>query len=104
MADGASRLFNVIKSSSNNKEGSQFVNLSIRTLNPLTFTLDDRVVITSDFYVLDKNFSKSNAEVGQVVNAIVLNDNQVYYVLSNVNYEARIKIIEDKLQEIEQSL
>lgn len=94
MANGASRIFNIIKHTADySYTPTEYIVLAVKTLNPLTFILDDRVVITKEFYQLDKNFDASALSIGSKVNSIVLNDNQTYYILGNINYQPQISTI-----------
>lgn len=97
MANGASRIFGVIKSTSDKETNSQFVNLKVKELNPLTFMLGDKLLITADFCVADINFDASILQVDDIVNAIVLNDNQLYYLLCNVDLKSKIAELENRL-------
>ena len=101
MANGASRIFNIIKHTADySYTPTEYIVLSVKTLNPLTFILDDRVIITPEFYQLDKNFNKSALTIGAKVNSIVLNDNQTYYILGNINYQPQISNINNNIDTI----
>ena len=84
MSNGASRIFNIMnKVAESNKQTAQFVNVSVKSLDPLVFNLDDRVDLIEAFYQLDRTFSFTNLQLGAVFRAIVLNDGQLYFILSN---------------------
>lgn len=84
MANGASRIFNIMnKVAEANNQTAQFVNVSVKSLDPLIFNLDDRVDLTEDFYQLDRTFIFDNLQLGVVCQAIVLNNGQLYFILSN---------------------
>ena len=101
MANGASRIFNIMKHTADySYTPTEYIVLAVKTLNPLTFILDDRVVITKEFYQLDKNFNKSALSIGSKVNSIVLNDNQTYYILGNINYQPQISTINTNIGNI----
>lgn len=84
MANGASRIFKVMKTvAESNKQNAELVNVSVKSLDPLVFNLDDRVDLTEVFYQLDRTFVFDNLQLGVVCKAIVLNDGQLYFILSN---------------------
>ena len=84
MANGASRIFNIMKSvAESSKDIAQFVQVSTKSLDPLIFNLDDKVDLTEDFYQLDRTLDLINLELGVVFQAIVLNNGQLYFILSN---------------------
>ena len=56
MADAASRIFNVMKRSGTDTV-SELVHLKVKTINPLTLILDDRVTLTEDFFELSKSMN-----------------------------------------------
>lgn len=96
MANGASRLFEVMKNTgeSTNNMPSQVVSLTIKSVNPLILIRDDRLEIPAEFCILYKNLNINSFRIGDIVTAIVLNDGQQYFILSNdtaeeqgVNYE-----------------
>ena len=61
MANGASRIFKVMQNSGTDTV-SELVHLKVKTINPLTFTLDDRVILTEDFVELNSNINKKSSE------------------------------------------
>ena len=81
------RLYKVLRnvSTETNTAPSQIVSLKVRTLDPLEFTHNDKLVISKEFYKLDKNFSSADLEIGDFVSAMMLNDGQTYYLLANVS-------------------
>lgn len=84
MANGASRIFNIVKNTSNmNNQSSKLVTLEVKTLNPLSFILDNRIILTSEFIQLDNNIDISKLRVGIKLSAISLNEEQLYYVQAN---------------------
>ena len=105
MANGASRIFKIMKNTANAFNiPTEYIVLAVKTLNPLTFILDDRVIITPEFYQLDKNFNKGALSIGSKVNSIVLNDNQTYYILGNVNYQPQISNINNDIGNINSNI
>lgn len=86
MSKGVSKIFDVMKNTAE-KEASnseaQLVSISVKTTSPLVFNLDDRTTITQEFYTLDKALDETSLQVGDVLNAIVLNKGQMYYILNN---------------------
>ena len=85
MANGASRLFNVIKNTSEgtNLNPSQVVSLTVKSTNPLVFNRDDKLDITQDFCVFSKFVDISSLSVGDVITAFVFNDGQMYFIQQN---------------------
>ena len=94
MSNSAKRFLNIIKntSESTNKQTSKVVSLKIKSLSPLVFTYNDKLTIDNQFYVLDKNFTTTNLrrgdiyydlQVGDSVQAMMMNNGQTYYVLGN---------------------
>ena len=79
MANGASRIFKVMQNSGTDTV-SELVHLKVKTINPLTFTLDDRVTLTEDFVELNSNINKSNLKIDDVLTAFSLNGGQLFFI------------------------
>lgn len=79
MANGASRIFKVMQNSGTDTV-SELVHLKVKTINPLTFTLDDRVILTEDFVELNSNINKSNLKIDDVLTAFSLNGGQLFFI------------------------
>lgn len=97
MANGASRLFEVMKNTgeSTNNMPSQVVSLTIKSVNPLILIRDDRLEIPAEFCILYKNLNINSFRIGDIVTAIVLNDGQQYFILSNDTAEEQGANYED---------
>lgn len=85
MANGASRLFNIMKMTgeATNTSPSQIITLTVKSINPLVFQRDDRLEIPIDFCTFTDDEAINNLSVGDKVKAIVLNDGQSYYIQYN---------------------
>ena len=79
MANGASRIFKVMQNSGTDTV-SELVHLKVKTINPLTFTLDDRVTLTEDFVELNSNINKSNLKIDDILTAFSLNGGQLFFI------------------------
>ena len=97
MANGASRLFEVMKNTSEgtNTMPSQVVSLTIKSVNPLILVRDDRLEIPAEFCIIYKNLNINSFRVGDIVTAIVLNNGQQYLILSNDTAEEQGANYED---------
>lgn len=85
MANGASRLFKVMKNTgeSTNNTPSQLVSLTIKSVNPLILMRDDRLEIPAEFCILHKSLNINNFRINDVITAIVLNNGQQYFIIYN---------------------
>lgn len=90
MGNGASRIFNIMKKSNETSSASQLVTLKVKTVNPLTFELDDRVILTADFYIISDKIDKSKLRVGDAVLATTFNNGQVYFIQQAANTNTSI--------------
>ncbi len=84
MGSGASRILNLMKTSPKNTISSKTY-LTVHSLNPLTFKLDDKLILTSEFYVLSDDIIISRLAVGQKLLAFSFNDNQCYFIHQTVD-------------------
>lgn len=82
MANGAGRLFNIMKQTgeATNTSPSQIITLTVKSINPLVFQRDDRLEIPEDFCTFTDDDAAQNLAVDDKVKAIVLNDGQDYYI------------------------
>ena len=82
MANGASRIFEVLKrtSEATNISPSKVITLLVKSTNPIVYQRDDRLEITEDFCTYNNEDAKGNLAVGDKVTALVLNDGQSYYI------------------------
>ena len=85
MANGANRLFDVIKQTGESTNGisSQVVSLTIKSVNPLILMRDDRLEIPAEFCILHKSLNINTFRINDIVTAIVLNNGQQYFILYN---------------------
>ena len=82
MANGAGRIFEVMKNTSEetNIRPSLVVSLTVKSINPLILTRDDRLEITEDFCIFSKYIDKTAIEIGDIFTAFLFNDGQGYYI------------------------
>ena len=87
MGNGVNRLFNVMKKTSDGAKtaSSKLVSLKVKSINPLTFQLDDRLDITEEFCYFSNSADKDLLNVGDVVVAVALNEGQTYYIQHNLD-------------------
>lgn len=92
MANGADRLFEVMKNTSvgTQPDQAQYITLTVKSLQPLLLSKDDKLDITERFCVFDTTFNKSTMEVGHIIGAIMLNNGQLYYLCSNLSLTTTI--------------
>lgn len=85
MANGASRLFNIMKMTgeATNISPSQIITLTVKSTSPIVFQRDDRLEIPIDFCTFTDDSVINSLNVGDKVKAIVLNDGQSYYIQYN---------------------
>jgi len=85
MANGAGRIFDVIKQTSEetNTPASLVVSLTVKAINPLVLILDDKLEITEEFCVFNDIVNKSTIEVGDILTAFTFNEAQVYFIQQN---------------------
>lgn len=82
MANGANRLFRIMKkiSKNMNPSSSKIVSLTVKTTSPLIFQRDDRLEIPEDFCTFNNLIQKNELRKGDVVTALVLNNGQSYFI------------------------
>ena len=85
MSNGASRLFNVMKRTSEdtNTSPSQVVSLTVKSIQPLVFIRDDRLEIPEEFCLFSRLVKKENIKIGDIVTAMVFNEGQSYFIEDN---------------------
>lgn len=100
--NGAEKLINAMKkvNESNQPPQSKIVSLTVQSINPLIFELDNRLSITSDFYELSNLENWNTLTVGDIVRAFSYNKGQTYYIseklplnsdTNSANLDLRIK-------------
>ena len=93
MANGASRIFNVIRETADVDNSSQLVSLKVKTLNPISFALGDKLIITEEFIKFKNNDIIQSLNIGDDVDALVLNNNQLYYIVTDNTEESGIYLL-----------
>lgn len=111
MANGASRLFKIMQNAGTDTV-SEVVSLTVKSLNPLVFNLDNRIDLTSEFYTLSNDVDRNRLRVGTKVVATTFNGGQNYFIsqgsIDDINksatlqeeinaLEARVTVIEATL-------
>lgn len=84
MGSGANRILKVMQKSGKNTISSA-VFLTVNSLNPLTFKLDDKLILTSQFYILSDDIILERLKVGQKLVAFSFNDGQCYFIHQSVD-------------------
>lgn len=84
MGTGANRILKVMQKSGKNTISAK-VFLTVNSLNPLTFKLDDRLVITKEFYILSDDIILSRLSLGVKLLAFTFNDGQCYFIHQSVD-------------------
>lgn len=90
MANGAGRLFNIIKNTSEgtNPVPTQLVSLKVKSTNPIIFNKDDKIDITEEFCIFNDNINVNSLAIGDVVLAFVFNEGQLYFIEQTDNQNA----------------
>lgn len=83
MANGANRIFRIMQNTNVNTI-SEYIPLRVTSVNPLTLTDDDKLILTGEFCQFNEEIDTSKISVGDVFNAVTLNDNQTY-LINDVN-------------------
>lgn len=80
---GAEKIINAMKqvSKSDNQIPSEIVTVTVISINPLIFQLENRLQITSEFYELSNLFDWAKVTVNQVFRAFSFNEGQKYYIV-----------------------
>lgn len=95
MGSGANRILNIMKISGKNTISHRAF-VTINSLNPLTFKLDDKLILTSQFYILSDDIILERLRVGQKLVAFSFNDGQCYFIHQSVdNSIIKTKIIDN---------
>ena len=98
MGNGASRILNIMKNSGKNTISvKSFV--TVTSLEPLTFKLEDKLTLTSEFYVLSDDIIKERLVIGQKFLAFSFNDGQCYFIHQSVDNSIVKSKIVDNLQD-----
>lgn len=82
MANGASRIFNIIHntSESTNPNTSKIISMTVKSTQPLVFQRDDKLEITKEFYILNQTLDNYSWQVGDIVIAFVFSNGQQYFI------------------------
>lgn len=95
MGSGANRILKIMKNSGKNTISHRAF-ITVASLNPLTFKLDDKLILTSQFYILSDDIILERLKVGQKLVAFSFNDGQCYFIHQSVdNSIIKTKIIDN---------
>ena len=95
MGSGANRILNIMKYSGKNTISHRAF-VTVNSLNPLTFKLDDKLILTTQFYILSDDILLERLKVGQKLVAFSFNDGQCYFIHQSVdNSIIKTKIIDN---------
>lgn len=85
MANGAGRLFNIIKQTgeATNTRPSEIISMTVKSTNPLIFIRDDQLAITAEFCTFNKNLNINDLHIGDIVTAFIFNEGQSYFIMQN---------------------
>lgn len=90
MANGASKIFKIMQNTSK-APTSKALYLTVKSLNPLNLTLDDRLIITENFCIFDDLIDKTKLSIGDVLLATTYNDGQLYLIHQAISSEVPLK-------------
>ena len=79
MADGANRIFKIIQKSGTDTI-SEFMSLTVKSVNPLQLTDGDKLILTSEFLVFSDYIDISQISIGDKFKAQSYNNGQTYYI------------------------
>lgn len=81
--NGAEKIVNAMKQvqKSNKQIPSEICSVSVVSINPLIFQLENRIQITNEFYELSNLYDWTKATVGKIFRAMSFNEGQRYYIL-----------------------
>ena len=79
MANGANRIFKIMQKSGTNTI-SEFMSLTVKSINPLQLTDGDKLILTGEFLVFSDYIDTSKISVGDKFKAQSYNNGQTYYI------------------------
>lgn len=90
--NGAEKIVNAMKkvNQSNLPKQSEIGSLTVQSINPLTFQLENRLKITPEFYELSNIENWNKLKVGDTVRAFSFNEGQKYYITEKVPLNPKI--------------
>ena len=103
MANGASKIFNIMQKTNVNTI-SEYIALRVSSINPLTLTDDDKLIITDQFCQFNTEIDKSKISVGDIFNAVTLNDNQVYLITDVKSSKNELLKYNNTINELSQTI
>ena len=99
MSNGASRIFNIMRKSGTDTV-SEVICLKVKSLNPLLFTIDNRLSITSDFCIFDDLIDLTKLNKDDTLLATTYNNGQKFFIHQAISSKNNIKDILDVTQDI----
>lgn len=100
MANGASRIFNVIKNTNDINDTNNLLSVTVKTLNPLTFKIDDKLSIEPNFYILSEDIDVNKLQIGDILNAFTFNNGQLYYINQGISTKLETSKIINKVDNL----
>lgn len=80
MNNAANKIFNIMKNAGSNDSSSSLTMLTVKSITPLLFTLDDRITLDENFYIISDMIDVTKLTVGDIVLATTYNDGQSYFI------------------------
>ena len=109
--NGAEKIVDAMKRlGANRSVGSQIVTLTVSSLKPLIFKLENRLEIDSDFYELSKLEDWSNLKVGDTVRGFSFNEGQKYFINEKIsgssmsNVEKQLLELTKRVEQLESKI
>lgn len=80
MNNAANKIFNIMKNAGSTDSSSSLTMLTVKSITPLLFTLDDRITLDENFYIISDMIDSTKLAVGDIVLATTYNDGQSYFI------------------------
>ena len=96
MSTGANRIFKIMQKSQKSSVDN-LISVKVKSINPLTFIVDERLSITEDFIVFSNQIDRSKISVGDTFNAFLFNDGQTYYINQPIKTSSSVGVQDESL-------
>lgn len=96
MSTGANRIFKIMQKSQKSSVDN-LISVKVKSINPLTFIVDERLSITEDFIVFSNQIDRSKISVGDTFNAFLFNDGQTYYINQPIKTSGNVGVQDESL-------
>ena len=107
MSDAANRLYKILRGDEVNT-GSSMIGLTVISTSPVKLTNGDRMILTDDFILFSKMIDTSKITIGDTFLAVVLNNDQLYYILEVVSstnelykYANEVELLKQRVSTLE---